>query len=61
MTIQSGMETASQKDNKILFVSLSLITVTFVLFLAFDCRMTLVEEYKVSFTSYNCNKPYLFE
>jgi len=34
------------KDNKILFVSLSLITVTFVLFLAFDCRMTLVEEYK---------------
>ena len=34
-------------DNKILFVSLSLITVTFVLFLAFDCRMTLVEEFKV--------------
>lgn len=34
------------KDNKILFVSLSLITVTFVLFLAFDCRMTLIEEYQ---------------
>jgi len=34
------------KDNKILFVSLGLITLTYGLFIAFDCRLTLIDNYK---------------
>ena len=33
-------------DNKILFVSLGLITLTYGLFIAFDCRLTLIDNYK---------------
>jgi palmitoyltransferase ZDHHC9/14/18 len=34
------------KDNKILFISLSLISVTTILFLTFDCRLTLIKQYQ---------------
>ena len=42
----------SFSDNKILFVSLGLITVTFALFIGFDCRLTLIDNYRFGMLIY---------
>ena len=40
-------------DNKILFVSLGLISVTYALFIGYDCRLTLIEAYQVLFKGFS--------